>query len=159
MKLEVVVFPVSDGHLAGGSYLLCKLPCPEVTLNANLLPQSRQEMRHARLFAVRHRPHQAGPLDDHLPQPADQHVRSHDAASPRAQAHAEASQNIAHRVGAKRVVGCSLLVKARIALARGDKLLARTHAEEAGRMFEACRANWYLREAQDYIDEVQTEDG
>ena len=75
-----------------------------------------------------------------------------------AQAHAEASQNIAHRVGAKRVVGCSLLAEARIALARGDKLLAKTRAEEAGRIFEACRANWYLRKAQDFLDEVRAAD-
>jgi hypothetical protein len=75
-----------------------------------------------------------------------------------AQAHAEASQNIAHRVGAKRVVGCSLLAEARIALARGDELLAKTRAEEAGRIFKACRANWYLRKAQDFLDEVRAAD-
>src|SRR6185437_16748782 len=62
-----------------------------------------------------------------------------------AQTHAEASHNIALRVGAKRVVGCSLLAEARIALARGDRLLAKTRAEQAGQIFEACRANWYLR--------------
>ena len=75
-----------------------------------------------------------------------------------AQAHAEASHNIAHRVGAKRVVGCSLLAEARIALARGDNLLAKTRAEEAGRIFETCRANWYLRKAQDFLDEVRAAD-
>ena len=75
-----------------------------------------------------------------------------------AQAHAETSQDIAHRVGAKRVVGCSLLAEARIALARGDKLLAKTRAEEAGRIFEACHANWYLRKAQDFLDEVRAAD-
>jgi len=75
-----------------------------------------------------------------------------------AQAHAEASHSIAHRVGAKRVVGCSLLAEARIALARGDKLLAKTRAEEARKIFEACRANWYLRKAQDFLDELQAAD-
>jgi hypothetical protein len=75
-----------------------------------------------------------------------------------AQAHAEASQSIAHRVGAKRVLGCGLLAEARIALARGDRLLAKTRAEEAGRIFEACRANWYLRKAQDFLDEVRAAD-
>jgi len=76
-----------------------------------------------------------------------------------AQAHAEASQNIALRVGAKRVVGCGLLAEARIALARGDKLLAKTRAEEAEQIFEACRANWYLHKAQNCLDEVRAEDG
>src|SRR5258708_18617829 len=75
-----------------------------------------------------------------------------------ARAHAEASQNIAHRVGVKRVVGCSLLAEARIALARGRKLLAKTRAEEAGRIFEACRANWYLRRAQDFLEEGRASD-
>jgi membrane-bound lytic murein transglycosylase MltF len=75
-----------------------------------------------------------------------------------AQAHAEASHNIAHRVGAKRVVGLSLLAEAHIALARGDKQLAKTRAEEAGRIFEACRANWYLRRAQDFLEEVRAAD-
>jgi tetratricopeptide (TPR) repeat protein len=75
-----------------------------------------------------------------------------------AQAHAEASHNIAHRVGAKRVVGCSLLAEARVALARGDNLLAKTRAEEAARIFEACHANWYLRKAQDFLDEVRAAD-
>jgi len=75
-----------------------------------------------------------------------------------AQAHAEASHNIAHRVGAKRVVGLSLLAEAHIALARGDKLLAKTRAEEAGRIFEACRANWYSRRAQNFLDELQAAD-
>jgi tetratricopeptide (TPR) repeat protein len=76
-----------------------------------------------------------------------------------AQAHAEASHSIAHRVGAKRVVGCSLLAEARVALARGDNLLAKTHAEEAVRIFETCRANWYLRKAQDFLDEVRAANG
>jgi class 3 adenylate cyclase/tetratricopeptide (TPR) repeat protein len=71
-----------------------------------------------------------------------------------AQAHAEASENIAHRVGAKRVVGCSLLAEARIALVRGDRLLAKTRAERARQIFEACRANWYLRKAQNFLEEV-----
>ena len=75
-----------------------------------------------------------------------------------AQAHAEASQNIARRVGAKRVVGCALLAEARIALARGDKPLAKTDAQEAERIFEACRANWYLRKAQNFLDELQAAD-
>ena len=72
-----------------------------------------------------------------------------------AQAHAEASHNIAQRVGAKRVVGCSLLAEARVALARGDNLLAKTRAEEAGQIFEACGANWYLSEVQDFLDKVR----
>jgi hypothetical protein len=76
----------------------------------------------------------------------------------KAQAHAEASHCIARRVGAKRVVGCSLLAVARTALARGDKLLAKTRAEEAGQIFEACRANWYLRKAQNFLDEVRAAD-
>lgn len=75
-----------------------------------------------------------------------------------AQAHAEASQNIARRVGVKRVVGCSMLAEARIALARGDKPLASTRAEEARQIFEACRANWFLSEAQNLLDEVRTVD-
>lgn len=76
-----------------------------------------------------------------------------------AQAHAEASQDIARRVGAKRVVGCSLLAQARIALARGDRLSARTRAEEAGQIFKACRARWYLRKAQDFLDELRAAGG
>ena len=72
-----------------------------------------------------------------------------------AQAHAETSQTIAHRVGAKRVVGYSLLAEARIALARRDRLLAKTRAEEAGQIFEACRASWYLRRAQNFLDELR----
>ena len=72
-----------------------------------------------------------------------------------AQAHAEASQNIAHRVGAKRVVGLGLLAEARIALARGDKSLARTRAEEARQIFEACRVNWSLRKAQSFLEEMR----
>jgi class 3 adenylate cyclase/tetratricopeptide (TPR) repeat protein len=75
-----------------------------------------------------------------------------------AQAHAEAAQDIAHRVGAKRVVGCGLLAEARIALARGDKLLAKTRAEQARQIFEACRANWFLRKAQNFLDEVRAAD-
>src|SRR5262249_41598814 len=75
-----------------------------------------------------------------------------------AQAHAEASQNIARRVGAKRVVGCGLLAEARIALARGDKLSAKTRAEEAGQIFEACRASWFLRKAQSFLDEGRAAD-
>src|SRR5262249_35039667 len=75
-----------------------------------------------------------------------------------AQAHAEASHDIAHRVGAKRVVGSSLLAAARIALARGDKLLAKTRAEEAKQIFEAGQANWYLRKAQDFLDGVRAAD-
>ena len=75
-----------------------------------------------------------------------------------AQAHAEASQNIARRVGAKRVLGCGLLAEARIALARGDKLLAKRRAEEAGQILEACRANWYLRRALNFLDEVRAAD-
>jgi tetratricopeptide (TPR) repeat protein len=74
-----------------------------------------------------------------------------------AQTHAEASQKIAHRVGAKRVVGCGLLAEARIALAQSDKL-AKTRAEEARWIFEACRANWYLRKAQDFLNEVRAAD-
>jgi hypothetical protein len=76
-----------------------------------------------------------------------------------AQAHAEASQSIAHRVGAKRVVGCGLLAEARIALARGNKLLAKTRAEQAGQIFETCRANWYLRRAQNFLDKARARDG
>ena len=34
-------------------------------------------MRHARPFAVQHRPHLSRPVDSHLQQPADQHVCSH----------------------------------------------------------------------------------
>jgi tetratricopeptide (TPR) repeat protein len=75
-----------------------------------------------------------------------------------AQAHAEASQNIARRVGAKRVVGFGLLAEARIALARGDKLLAKRRAEEARKIFEACRANWFLRKAQNFLDETRAAD-
>jgi tetratricopeptide (TPR) repeat protein len=75
-----------------------------------------------------------------------------------AQAHAEASQNIAHRIGAKRSVGCGLLAQARIALVRGDKLLAKTRAEQAEQIFEACRATWYLRRAQNFMDELRVED-
>jgi class 3 adenylate cyclase/tetratricopeptide (TPR) repeat protein len=75
-----------------------------------------------------------------------------------AQVHAEASQNIAHRIGAKRVVGCGLLAEARIALAQGDKLLATTRAEEAAHIFEACRANWYLRKAQNFLDGLRVAD-
>jgi hypothetical protein len=76
-----------------------------------------------------------------------------------AQVHAEASHDIANRVGAKRVVGCSLLAAARIALARGDKLLAKARAEEAKQIFEARRANWYLRKAQDFLDGLRAADG
>ncbi len=75
-----------------------------------------------------------------------------------AQAHAEAAQDIAHRVGAKRVVGWGLLAEARIALARGDKLLAKTRAEQARQIFEACRANWFLRKAQNFLEEVRAAD-
>jgi class 3 adenylate cyclase/tetratricopeptide (TPR) repeat protein len=75
-----------------------------------------------------------------------------------AQAHAETSQSIALRVGAKRVLGCGLLAEARIALARGDRPLAKTRAQEAGRIFEACRANWFLRKAQDFLDGVRAAD-
>ncbi|MGE3742139.1 MAG: adenylate/guanylate cyclase domain-containing protein [Geminicoccaceae bacterium] len=75
-----------------------------------------------------------------------------------AQIHAEASQNIARRVGVKRVVGFGLLAEARIALARGDKQLACIRAEEARRIFEACRANWYLRKAQKFLDDIQIAD-
>jgi tetratricopeptide (TPR) repeat protein len=75
-----------------------------------------------------------------------------------ARAHAEASHNIARRVGAKRIVGCSLLAEARIALARGDRLLAKTRAEQAEQVFEACHANWYLRKAQDFLEEVRAAD-
>jgi tetratricopeptide (TPR) repeat protein len=75
-----------------------------------------------------------------------------------AQAHAEASQNIAHRVGAKRVLGCGLLAEARIALGRGDRLLAKTRAQQAEQVFEACSANWYLRRARNFLDEVQAAD-
>src|SRR5262249_2483072 len=75
-----------------------------------------------------------------------------------AQAHAEASLDIAHRAGAKREVAWGLLAEARIALVRGDKLLAETRAEKAARIFEACRANWYLRKAQNFLDEVRGAD-
>jgi class 3 adenylate cyclase/tetratricopeptide (TPR) repeat protein len=76
-----------------------------------------------------------------------------------AQVHAEASYDIAHRVGAKRVVGCSLLAAARIALAQGDKQLAKARAEEAKQIFEARQANWYLRKAQDFLDGLRAADG
>lgn len=75
-----------------------------------------------------------------------------------AQAHAESSQNIARRVGAKRVVGFGLLAEARIALARGDKPLANMRATEARQIFETCRANWFLRKAQNFLDEVRAAD-
>ena len=39
-KLEIIVIPVSDGLLARRSVLLCKLPCPEITLRKSVL-QSR----------------------------------------------------------------------------------------------------------------------